>query len=493
MISTLIAFRKPFLIILLLTPFNLHLYSQDYAGLVKFDSTKNFLFTMAEGYIGQKLIVLGSNKPFKNFRRKCIEDSYRSKKSNIYAFDGKNNTIIDSIKNRKFIVNNVKKTNYSRGKACLELQDSETKELLYFNYDGDKNSYFPFVVEGFLIKVKTKFNKKKYILDSRVLESKFDQNTGNPISLIDNEKWECRDVVIENNPPYSAHTKKIETWSTFKGDHLSLTLVNSKNEVVLVPLHVFTENLGNLKELYKEVESFEGIVGIKPSKDETEDGIIKVPAYSKVCIQGTKNEISSFDKSRVEVVGITNRVFAGTRIIDPTYILKDQNGIVGEINMKSDKHIKMEKRRQIEEWYHEKLIETHNLANKEDQLLIEQTLTTIPNNFGGVGVGVMFRFFDKSRDIKYLEFEIEALNAVNDKVNCTIRNSATFKSKVTGPIMNLSKTQTIFAKNAWYNKTVKRTKLIGVIITYLDGTMKRYSGNQVEKLLANNFRENYLR
>ena len=56
-------------------------------------------------------------------------------------------------------------------------------------------------------------------------------------------------------------------------------------------------------------------------------------------------------------------------------------------------------------------------------------------------------------------------------MECDIRNSSTFRGQVTGPIKkNKWNGYGSTWSNAWYNNTIKKIKVTGVDIDYIDGT-----------------------
>ena len=88
------------------------------------------------------------------------------------------------------------------------------------------------------------------------------------------------------------------------------------------------------------------------------------------------------------------------------------------------------------------------------------------------GRDIYFRYQNLSKKtIKYLIFEVEFYNAVDDLVSCFIRNKTLFRCKDTGPIYPLKYND---KKTYWplliYNWQVTKMRLKTIEIEYMDGT-----------------------
>ncbi|MCB2297077.1 hypothetical protein [Clostridium tagluense] len=106
-----------------------------------------------------------------------------------------------------------------------------------------------------------------------------------------------------------------------------------------------------------------------------------------------------------------------------------------------------------------------------------------PNSAGGVDLNIVWEN-SSSKIIKYITFEVVPYNAVSDAQSCSISGNSNFRGKVTGPI-NAGET---YGDNsswecAWYNNTITSVKLVGVDITYMDGSTASLDSTQVQYVL----------
>ena len=108
-----------------------------------------------------------------------------------------------------------------------------------------------------------------------------------------------------------------------------------------------------------------------------------------------------------------------------------------------------------------------NLIPKSIKVL--KYYTDTPNSVGGVDCKIVFKN-TSPKTIKYVTFSVSALNAVNDVVTSDIGNEEVKKLSVTGPV----KTNNTYGYDnywecVWYNTTIKRMKIVGIEIEYMDG------------------------
>jgi hypothetical protein len=176
---------------------------------IKFDSLTNFLGKNVYQYLGQELYLKGKSESlrkygydgfytdynkskFDNGVYKCC-DSYNSKYSEL---EGKYFTVLEIIKHPKADENE-----YLYGKKFyLKLKEKLSQDIMYFEYDTDFEHSFPFIVVGFLEKLKKQAIGQKFVFGSTKLrfgEDELDVKTGKPIIFKLGEKWECFDVTIE--------------------------------------------------------------------------------------------------------------------------------------------------------------------------------------------------------------------------------------------------------------------------------------------------------
>lgn len=100
-----------------------------------------------------------------------------------------------------------------------------------------------------------------------------------------------------------------------------------------------------------------------------------------------------------------------------------------------------------------------------------EILVDNPDNFvGGVDIRVIFTN-NTSKTIKYVTFTFGAVNAVDDRVECTTRHSLTSEGKFTGPL-NPAATSSgnLIFRNMFYNGSIKKIVIDKAVIEYMDGT-----------------------
>lgn len=109
--------------------------------------------------------------------------------------------------------------------------------------------------------------------------------------------------------------------------------------------------------------------------------------------------------------------------------------------------------------------------------------TSRPNSAGGVNFSVVWRN-NSDKVVKYIVFEVVPYNAVDDIVRCEIRRNANFRGEVTGPINpGVTFGYGYRWENAWYNNTITRIELVGVDVTYMDGSTARLSKDQIPYII----------
>jgi hypothetical protein len=98
-----------------------------------------------------------------------------------------------------------------------------------------------------------------------------------------------------------------------------------------------------------------------------------------------------------------------------------------------------------------------------------------PNSAGGVNATVSWKN-NSNKEIKYITFGINAMNAVGDRAYCEIRDYSYFEMELTGPFKKGKKNKNT-EKNAWYNEDIVKGELETVKITYMDGTSELIRGS----------------
>jgi hypothetical protein len=79
----------------------------------------------------------------------------------------------------------------------LKLQEKVKNDVVYFEYDGEFEFNFPFIVVGFFEKQKKLLIGKEFVFADKILEGKIDMQTGLNITFKTGEKWKCTDFTIE--------------------------------------------------------------------------------------------------------------------------------------------------------------------------------------------------------------------------------------------------------------------------------------------------------
>ena len=204
--------------------------------------------------------------------------------------------------------------------------------------------------------------------------------------------------------------------------------------------------------------------------------------YDKVKLENTNlkaelNEIKNGAEFRLNkiVANFNNKNYSKLNIlVDSLKQLhpnSEQSKKAISLNEKAKK-IVLEKEQKDEK---ERLLKEKNREKTQKEKLrqiirIKKFYSSSPNSAGGVDFNIIWQ--NKSNKIvKYATFEVVPYNAVGDVVECTIRNSSTFRGQVTGPIKkNKWNGYGTTWSNAWYNNTIKKIKVTGVDIDYVDGT-----------------------
>jgi hypothetical protein len=107
----------------------------------------------------------------------------------------------------------------------------------------------------------------------------------------------------------------------------------------------------------------------------------------------------------------------------------------------------------------------------KDSIQIIKKYTSDPNSAGGVDLNIVWKNKSK-RTIKYVRFEVSAINAVDDEVYSEISvYDSPIYVKVTGPIKpNQVYGYDTYWECAWYNSTIRKCKIRSVELVYMDGS-----------------------
>lgn len=116
-------------------------------------------------------------------------------------------------------------------------------------------------------------------------------------------------------------------------------------------------------------------------------------------------------------------------------------------------------------------------------IAISRKYTSFPNSVGGVNVGIDVTNLS-NKTIKYLRFNVSAYNAVGDKVRGEISRSSSANIYATGPFV-ANGFNSLSWSNVWYNNSIRCTEITSMIIEYMDGSKRTYTGrSQLEQFFT---------
>lgn len=201
-----------------------------------YDSLDNFVGKNVRKLVGQELYLKGLSDNlrkygYEGFVTDYTKDKYKTK-STIYqccgeygynskyeALNGKYFKVIDVINHPKSKENEA----LYGSKFYLKLEEKESGNIIYYEYNSLFKYDFPFIVVGFFEKAKTKYIGTDYILRGRNwMDSKtemYDIQNGKSIDFSGGTIWKTVDLTIEE-----------------KYYMLSLILENSNGEQLALPL-----------------------------------------------------------------------------------------------------------------------------------------------------------------------------------------------------------------------------------------------------------------
>jgi hypothetical protein len=175
---------------------------------VPYDSLQNFLEKDVYKYIGQDLYLKGKNEILRKYGYDYFVIDYQfegyKNSKNTYKCCDSYNSKYEDLAGKYFNVIAVhkhpeaKENEYLYGaKFYLELIEKESGDKVFFEYDSKYSVTFPFIVVGFFEKVKSIVVGQKFVFDNTILEDSRDIFTGEIITNIPNQRWECIDLTIE--------------------------------------------------------------------------------------------------------------------------------------------------------------------------------------------------------------------------------------------------------------------------------------------------------
>jgi hypothetical protein len=180
----------------------------DKADTAPYDSTQNFLGKDVYKYQGQELYLKGKAESlrqygYENFSLDYTKDKL-SDKSNVYKCCDSYNSKYDELVGKYFKVLEIIKhpkaeeSEYLYGKKFyFKLQEKETNDIVYYEYDSEFEHSFPFIVVGFFEKQKRLFVGKEFVFSNSEFEGATDIQTGKTVTIKIGQKWKCTDLTIE--------------------------------------------------------------------------------------------------------------------------------------------------------------------------------------------------------------------------------------------------------------------------------------------------------
>ena len=180
---------------------------------VEYDVTKNFLGTEnVESYVGQVLYVNGKSEQLQGFGY----ENFKVRKVRYYDFDNRYgkpsvespyNTKYEDLFGKYFKVLNVDKDETGENYYVFTLQNRDNEnDIVYFNYAGEFECFFPFIVVSHFEWCRDNLIGKKYFLTYTLKDDKIHGRGTNNTDFLNgesiihniNDVWECVDVTIES-------------------------------------------------------------------------------------------------------------------------------------------------------------------------------------------------------------------------------------------------------------------------------------------------------
>lgn len=173
-----------------------------------YDGTRNFLGEDVRKYVGQELYLKGVAESLRKYGYSNFVNDYTKgslfNNSNVYkccdsynskydALTGKYFKVLDVIRHPKALENG---SLYGK-KYFLKLQEKESGDTVYFEYDTPYEHSFPFIVVAFFEKQKQFVAGKEFVFSDLVLKGSTDIKTGKVVTIKTGQKWKCSDLTVE--------------------------------------------------------------------------------------------------------------------------------------------------------------------------------------------------------------------------------------------------------------------------------------------------------
>lgn len=189
-----------------------------------YDSLQNFLGNDVYNYLNQELYLIEKYESLRKYgyldflttyKRPDLSkmshnemiDSYKPR-ANVYKCCDGYNSKYEELKGKYFKVIDIHKdpeaeddkSPYNK-QYYLELIEKESLDTLFYKYDTQYESSFPFLVLGFYEKEKKRLVGQEFVFKNNTLKvssgSGLDIATGKPLTIITGDKWKFKDLTIE--------------------------------------------------------------------------------------------------------------------------------------------------------------------------------------------------------------------------------------------------------------------------------------------------------
>ena len=173
-------------------------------SLTTYDGSMNFLGNDVYKYIEQNLYLKGVSKNLRKYGYSGFTLDYKKRVNEPYKSISGIHSEYDELVGKYFKVLDVHKhpeadeSEYFYGKTYyLELEEKDSGDIVYYEYDSQFEHSFPFIVVSFFEKTKKNVIREQFIFSNKILKSKINIETGRPIAITPAEIWTCIDLTVE--------------------------------------------------------------------------------------------------------------------------------------------------------------------------------------------------------------------------------------------------------------------------------------------------------
>lgn len=190
---------------------------------ITFDYSKNWQGKQYRNYIGQSLYVVPKGERLAKYG---YTGFYEIPEGKIYQQVSEyiKNTKHEAIANKTFKVEDANIVGEGVfGYPNVYLKITSDTDTLYYKYDMQYEHNFPFIVIGYLDKIKTEHIGKKYCLLKTPDAKLTDYLTGKDVVLTPGTTWTCSDIVLDTKYGYL-----MMLFTNTKGETISEMVVRHK-------------------------------------------------------------------------------------------------------------------------------------------------------------------------------------------------------------------------------------------------------------------------